>query len=291
MDRRSEAQGCLRAGPKRRRRPWTVVDYLLAVALAASCAVLAWQVHRTYFARRPSAAPPPPSAGDLCERLQDRGDVLALGGDSLPRCALRGARLLVPADLTPDGALEQLLSARDDDAVADLVLAKGVRTIVAATSLANPSLLPKVTVRNRLALFKPSERFHALYLSEAAGLFEIVAGMPQVGDEEGAALLRIARAELSGATDAAPLPPGVDAAGDFEVGLQFQGLAPLVDEVPPPAKTENRKAFTRRTRPVIRRRARPDARRGDPRGTDCAGSTTRSGCRRRMARCRRCSRG
>ncbi|MBI5487634.1 MAG: hypothetical protein HY905_09900 [Deltaproteobacteria bacterium] len=232
------------------RRRWTVVDYALAAALAVSCAVLGWQVYRTYFSRHARALRPP-SAGDLCARLRDRGDVLALGRDSLPSCALRGTRLRTPADLTPDDALEELLSARDDDAVADLLAAKGVRTLVVATSLANPSLLPKVTVRNRLALFKPSGRFHALYLSEAAGLFEIVPGMLQVSDEEGTALLRLARAELAGTGDGGPRPPGLDVAGDFEVGLQFQGLRPETGEVPAPADKPNRKAYTRRTRPAV----------------------------------------
>jgi hypothetical protein len=236
--------------PKSSRRRWTVVDWLLAAALAASLAVLGWQLYRTYFRGR--ARPlPPPAAGDLCARLRGRGDVLALGRDALPACTLVDARLLAPADVSPDGGLEQLLSARDDVAVAELLERKGVRSIVVSTTLANPSLLPKVTVRNRLALYKPSERFHALYLSEAAGLYEIVDGQLQVTDAEGVELVRVARAELFGMAYTPQPLPGLTAAGDFEVGVQVQGLVPVARVVEPEKGERNTKAFTQHIRPGL----------------------------------------
>lgn len=70
--------------PTSPRRRWTVVDYLLAVALVVLIGVLGWQVWRTYL-RGAGGELPPPSAGDLCQRLQGRGDVLALSRDSLRR--------------------------------------------------------------------------------------------------------------------------------------------------------------------------------------------------------------
>lgn len=234
-----------------RRRRWTLVDSLLAAALAVSLAVLGWQVYRTYLRGPAGRALPPPAAGDLCQRLQDRGDVLALGRDALPPCRLHGARLLAPADVTPDGTLDRLLSERDDDAVAGLLEQHDVRTIVVSTTLANPSLLPKVTVRNRLALYKPSARFHALYLSEAAGLYELVPGMLELSDDDGAELVRLARAMLVGVPYESRALPALTAQGDHEVLVQVQGLRPIARQVPADPKSKNSKAFTQHIRPAL----------------------------------------
>lgn len=241
------AGGTGKAAPRR----WTLVDSLLAAALAVSLGVLGWQIYRTYFRGLSADDLPPPAAGDLCRRLRDRGDVLALGRDALPSCELRGTRLVTPADLTPDGTLERLLSGRDDDAVARLLEERGVRSVVVSPTLANPSLLPKVTVRNRLALYKPSERFHALYVSEAAGLYEIVAGWPQISDEEGAELVRLARAAFAGLPYEPRALPALTAEGDHEVLVQVQGLKPIAREVPADPKSKNSKAYTQRIRPAL----------------------------------------
>jgi|GEM_PF-3600918 len=233
------------------RRRWTLVDSLLAAALAASLVVLGWQVYRTYLRGPADTDLPPPAAGDLCRRLQGLGDVLALGRDALPSCELHGTRLLAPADLTPDGTLERLLSRRDDDAVARLLEQRGVRHVLVSPTLANPSLLPKVTVRNRLALYKPSERFHALYLSEAAGLYETVPGWPALTDEEGAELVRLARATMAGLPYESRALPALAAEGDSEVLVQVQGLQPIARDVPADPGSRNSKAYTQHIRPAL----------------------------------------
>ncbi|NMC69131.1 MAG: hypothetical protein GYA57_03565 [Myxococcales bacterium] len=233
------------------RRRWTLVDSLLTAALAASLVALGWQIYRTYLHGPAAEDLPPPTAGDLCHRLQDQGDVLALGRDALPACELRGARLLTPNDLTPDGTLERLLSGRDDDAVARLLEQHGVRHVVVSPTLANPSLLPKVTVRNRLALYKPSERFHALYLSEAAGLYETIPGWPQLTGEEGAELVRLARATLAGLPHEPPPLPALTTEGDHEVLVQLQGLKPIARDVPADPESKNSKPYTQHIRPAL----------------------------------------
>jgi hypothetical protein len=246
---RRSRTGKPKADPKRR-AAWSSLDYVLLAALVAALSVLGYQVHRNYFRTRTAAAAPPPASGNLGDRLVGLGDVLALGPDLLPRFdpPPERVRLLSPAQLTPDGSLDRLLSGRDDGAVADLLASRGISRVVVAAALANPSLIPKVNVRNRLALYKPSDRFHALYLSEAAGLYEVVPGGLVVSDEEGAELVRIVRGELSGGRLSAATAPGLAVEGDFEVGAQLQGLTPFQRTQEPTPGRRNARTYTQRIR-------------------------------------------
>ncbi len=230
------------------RRRWKTLDYALAAGLVLSLGWLGFEMYGAVASKDAAPPPPPPDHGDLCERLNGRGRVLALGRDMLPKCDVEGLSLLVPVDVTPDGGIERLLSGRDDGAVADLLAARDVRHVVVASALANPSLLPRVTVRNRLALYKPSDRFRAVYLSEAGGLYEVAPGGLEVPEAEGAGLVRVARAVLAGSGRAAADPPGPARRGEYEVAVQLQGLKPVERIEKPQPDERNRKEHVRRLR-------------------------------------------
>ncbi len=111
---------------------------------------------------------PPESLGDLETHLKDAGKVLVVGGDDLAELRAPGATLVA---LSSERALAKLLEGRDEAAVGRALEARGFKALLADTRLARPDRLPRVTVKNTLALYRPLEHFTATYLTERAGLY------------------------------------------------------------------------------------------------------------------------
>jgi len=171
----------------------------------------------------------PESAEEETENLlTKRGTLLVLGDLDLKEFTVKGTK---PITLEGAADLKNLLEGDNEDAFVQALEKKGIQSLVAATSLADPATLPKVSIQTRLSLFKPMERLRAVYLCPRFGLYEI-AEAETLSDEAGKALVALARKVLVGQTppDKGALLPEVTGKRRREVSVMIQGLTPIANK-------------------------------------------------------------
>jgi len=167
--------------------------------------------------------------GIMESHLEGRGTVVVVGARTLGNLVSPGAQL-VDAETLP--AVAEALSGRDEQALVAALEEASVETLLVASSTTDPQLMPEPTLAHLLSTYRPLERFHAIYLSQAAGLFEVTEPF-SLSDRAGADLVQTARAILEGrpAPRRSELSPEVTARWPgVEVAVQIQGLRPVPRE-------------------------------------------------------------
>jgi AMMECR1 domain-containing protein len=166
--------------------------------------------------------------GEMDRRLGECGTVVVAGPDDLLDLdVVEGCRLVPVSRYAEVG---RALDGRDEMALVHALRAAHVERILVGVDTTDPQLLPPLTMRHLLGTYHSLDHFHALYLSQAAGLFELVDPL-RVSDAAGAQLVRIARAVLVGATP----PAGSDLLDEvgrrrdpsIDVAVSVQGLQPI----------------------------------------------------------------
>lgn len=122
------------------------------------------------------------------------------------------------------------LEGRDELALVRALRSAGAEQILVGVDETDPQLVPPPTLRHLLGTYRTLDRFHAIYLAQAAGLFEIVEPS-RISDDAGAELVGIARRVLSGEE-----PPEADHVRSevsrerdprVSVAVALQGLSPI----------------------------------------------------------------
>jgi hypothetical protein len=165
--------------------------------------------------------------GEMGEHLRSCGTVVVVGGDDLPGFEGLEGCTLEPVDEHPE--VEKALRGRDEAALVAALRRAGADKVLVAVDTTDPQLMPAPTLRHLLGTYRSFDRFHAVYLSQAAGLFEIAEPF-DLNERAGAELVAIARAMLTGAEPppAASLSDPVTRSREgAEVALLIQGLQPV----------------------------------------------------------------
>lgn len=207
------------------------VKALAVVAVAGAVAGAYYLATTVSCARR--------DLGAMEQHLEGRGTVVYVGPASLgaldaPRCTL------VPAERHRE--VVEALEGRDEAALVEALETAGARSILVAASETDPQLMPEPTLGELLSNYQALERFHGVYISQAAALFEVTEPVT-LSDEAGAQLVAAARAVLRGDSppDRGELSAEVTRErSGAEVSVLIQGLRPLPQ---PNVRTSN---FVRR---------------------------------------------
>jgi hypothetical protein len=124
--------------------------------------------------------------------------------------------------------VEKALRGRDEQALVRALRQAGAEKILVAVDSTDPQLMPPPTLRNVLGTYRSLDHFRAVYVSQAAGLFEIVEPV-RVSDDAGRELVKIARAALLGQD--APRNPSEEVRRrrqpQVQVAVSIQGLRPI----------------------------------------------------------------
>ncbi|MBI2894093.1 MAG: hypothetical protein HYY06_11125 [Deltaproteobacteria bacterium] len=111
----------------------------------------------------------PESLGNIQRFLENQGKVLVVGGDDLVDLNAPGTELV---SLAQERGISRLLEGRDEAAVVLALERRGYKALLADTRLARLDELARVSVKTRLALYRPLERFTADYLTERVALYK-----------------------------------------------------------------------------------------------------------------------
>ncbi len=165
--------------------------------------------------------------GEMTEHLRSCGTVVVVGPDKLLDFdGVQGCDLVHVRE-HPD--VEKALEGRDEMALVRALRSAGAEKILVGVDESDPQLMPAPTLRRLLGTYRTFDNFHAVYLSQAAGLFEISSPF-DVSDETGADLVAIARAVLadeprpSSSTLSAQVTRELEGA---EVSVLLQGMRPI----------------------------------------------------------------
>lgn len=166
--------------------------------------------------------------GQMNQHLGECGTVVVVGPDELLELEVVEGCLLVSVSDYP--GVESALEGRDEMALVRALRSARISKILVGVDRTDPQLLPAPTLRVLLGTYRSLDHFHALYLSQAAGLFEVVEPF-RLSNDAGTQLVRIARAVLTGAE-----LPSDSALSDevrrrrsesVQVAVAIQGLQPI----------------------------------------------------------------
>lgn len=165
--------------------------------------------------------------GEMDLHLRSCGTVVVVGSDDLLELnEVQGCDLESVSE-HPD--IEKALSGRDEMELVRALRSAGAEKILVSVDESDPQLMPAPTLRRLLGTYRTFDNFHAVYLSQAAGLFEIVQPF-DVSDDAGTDLVSVARATLVGEEAPAASTLSKQVTRDLEgaeVAVLLQGLRPL----------------------------------------------------------------
>lgn len=169
----------------------------------------------------------PTDLGEMEEHLRNCGTVIVVGPEELHELAnVPGCEPLVAED---QQGVTEALGGRDEQALVEAMRRAGAEKILVGVDTTDPQLMPAPTLRRLLGTYRTFDQLHAIYLSQAAGLFEISRPFT-LEDRAGADLVAVARAVLVGdePPDSSTLSEQVTSdREEAEVAVLIQGLQPI----------------------------------------------------------------